>query len=88
VGWAGALGWGIPAAIWAVLAVLGRPRQRVALGSALLVGGGYALAALYAGWTRNSDWLTRLSGEGILVGVLLGPIVTAGVSAFSASRNE
>jgi hypothetical protein len=87
VGWAGALGWGIPAAMSALLVVLGRPRHLVALGGGITLGLLYAGTALYAGWSHRPTWLSILGGEGALLELLVTVVaaVWAGVVAARSS---
>jgi hypothetical protein len=83
VGWAGALGWGIPAAMWALLVVLGRPRHLVVLGAGITLGLLYAGTALYAGWSHRPSWVSMLGGDGALIELLVAVVsaVWAGIEA-------
>lgn len=83
VGWAGALGLGVPAAAYALLVVMGRPRDTMVLGFGVSMGLLYWAAVLYAGFTREVDWLRALGGEGVLLALLPAALTSfwAGVNA-------
>lgn len=76
VGWAGALGFGIPAALLAVLTVMGRPRNVAVLGFGVSLGATYIAAALYAGATQSTNLLQALQAEGAIFELLIA-VLTA-----------
>lgn len=83
VGWAGALGVGLPAAVWALLVVLGRAPEVTVIGGSLTLGLLYFGAALYAGRLNKVAWLTFLADEGALIELVVAAVASiwAGVSA-------
>ena len=84
VGVAGALGLAVPLAVYALLVVLGRPRDTVSLGVGVTTGFLYWAVALYAGHAGEAGWLQVLGGEGALLALFpaLATSFWAGVNAF------
>lgn len=87
VGWAAALGWGIPAAVWATLVVLGRRRDVMVLGTGVVIGLAYAAMAFYAGGAHKATWMPHLVGEGAMLG-LFSAVVSAVVAGVKAARTR